>query len=62
MATILFAGFSINVFNGSLYVGSLAAAPVVGRFGFDVTLLLSTVACLAAAPVVLTSIRADPAT
>lgn len=46
-------------FAAAIGVGSLAAAPIVDRLGFDTALLLSTLTCLMAAPLVLATIRED---
>ena len=44
-------------FAAAIGVGSLAAAPIVDHLGFETALLISTVTCLLAAPVVLATIR-----
>ncbi len=48
-------------FSAAVGVGSLGAAPLVAGAGFNAALLLSTAACLAAAPIVIMSVgtRAD---
>ncbi|HEY8677109.1 MAG TPA: MFS transporter [Candidatus Dormibacteraeota bacterium] len=43
-------------FAAALGVGSLAGAPLVAHAGFDTALIVSTLACLAAAPVVMMSV------
>ncbi|MDQ6710725.1 MAG: MFS transporter [Candidatus Dormibacteraeota bacterium] len=48
-------------FSAAVGVGSLAAAPLVAEAGFGTALILSTIACLVAAPIVMMSVgtRAD---
>lgn len=46
-------------FAAAVGVGSLAAAPIVDHLGFETALVLSTVTCLVAAPVVLATISED---
>jgi predicted MFS family arabinose efflux permease len=43
-------------FSAAVGVGSLAAAPLVARAGFGAALIISTVACLAAGPIVMMGI------
>ncbi len=46
-------------FAAAIGVGSLAGAPIVQRLGFGAAIVLSALICLAAAPVVLATIRED---
>jgi predicted MFS family arabinose efflux permease len=43
-------------FSAAVGVGSLAAAPLVARAGFNTALVISIIVCLAAAPVVMMSV------